>query len=86
MRPVITLGILGLFIALSTYFVLDLVKGSQKGETYSRTVILYSSDGKEIRRWVSLGTVYCYNNSFRFYDKYSEKENRVQISGTVVVE
>jgi len=91
MRPVLTLGILGIllfFIALSTFFILDLVKGSQKGKTYSQNVILYSSDGKEIRRWVSKGEVYCYNNSFKFYDKYSESENEnmVQISGTVIVE
>jgi len=59
---------------------------SQKGKSYSQNVTLYSSDGKEIRRWVSKGAVYCYNGSFKFYDKYSESENMVQISGTVVVE
>jgi hypothetical protein len=59
---------------------------SQKGKSYSQNVTLYSSDGKEIRRWVSKGAVYCNNNTFQFYDKYTESENMVQISGTVIVE
>jgi hypothetical protein len=75
------LFILGVFIAGVIFFTFQ-----PATKSYSRTVILYSSDGKEIRRWVSKGTVYCYNNSFRFYDKYSENEKLVQISGTVVVE
>lgn len=78
------LFILGVFIAGVIFFTFQ--PATVKNKSYSQTVILYSSDGKEIRRWVSKGEVYCYGGRFRFYDKYSEKENMVQISGTVVVE
>ena len=79
--------ILGLVFFL-TYFIFFLITEGRKKESYSQNVTLYSSDGREIRRWVSKGAVYCYNNSFKFYDKYSESENEnmIQISGTVIVE
>jgi len=77
--------ILGLVFVL-TYLIFTLVTEGRKKEIYSQNVTLYSSDGKEIRRWVSKGAVYCYGGGFRFYDKYSESENMIQISGTVIVE
>ena len=52
----------------------------------SQKVILYSADGKEIRRWVSNGLVQCYNGHYKFFDKYSESKQKVTISGTVIVE
>lgn len=82
---IIIISIIGVFLAGVIFFTFS-YPAPVKNKSYSRNVTLYSFDGKEIRKWVSRGEVYCYNNSFRFYDKHSESENMVQISGTVVVE
>jgi len=82
LQLILILGLTFLF----TYFIFTLITEGRKKETYSQNVTLYSSDGKEICRWVSKGAVYCNNNTFQFYDKYSESENMIQISGTVIVE
>ena len=79
----------GIFI-VSGFIVLFAIGGviilSGKNNEISHKVILYSSDGKEIKRWISKGPVNSSQGTWYFYDKYSESNKEIKISGTVIVE
>jgi len=78
-----------IFILLSISVIAIPISVGIAVETRSRDsekITLYTSDHKEIKRWVSKGSVKFDNGFCVFYDKYSESDKPVKISGTIIVE
>jgi NADH:ubiquinone oxidoreductase subunit 3 (subunit A) len=74
------------FIILFAIIIFITVMSIRKERQESHKITLYSSDGKEIKRWVSEGSMVFYSGHCEFSDKYSDGNNKVIISGTIIVE
>ena len=61
------------------------IKGLNAEVHISHKVTLYSYDGKEIKRWISVGEVLGAGGHYTFEDKYNDKRE-VKVSGTIIVE